>query len=308
MKNIIKKRLAISFLLTPLLLAWSGVSLAKIAPPECSIKVHKSLIYGEGETTAGTERLFMDLYVPRGEPKRCTRKFRVVLLIHGGGFTSGSRKQEELVVLANDFVRSGYAVASIDYRLLKKHSQPVLSEEGEMVSEALGQVNPPVSQAELEAASAATMDALKAAQWLHKNRRQYNLRMKKMIFAGGSAGAITALNAAYLLPELGLYKKAPEPKAVIDFWGAYIRADLLDENDPPMFVVHGTSDKTVPFDFSRALVGQADKLGIDYEFYPIKGAGHGFDDIPINAVEVDGITLQQRAIDFADRILAHRKN
>ena len=301
----INKKPSVTWIMGVLLLGtFSSAGFAAKQQQACDVKAHKSLVYGKADTTAGSKTLFLDLYEPIGAHKPCNKKKRpVMLLIHGGGFTSGTRKQPELVDIANDFVTAGYVVASIDYRLLKKHSLPVLSENGQKVSEAIAAVNPPVSELEITGAAAATMDSYTAIRWLKKNKRRYDIKMAKMVIAGGSAGAITALNTAYLLPKLGIYKRVAKPKAVIDLWGAYVRIDLLDSHTPPTFIVHGTNDKTVPFAYSAALVEQMNTLEIYNEFYPVRGAGHSFDDIPVSTLEVEGITLQQRMLLFADKVL-----
>lgn len=41
----------------------------------------------------------------------------VIIVVHGGGFTSGSRDQDNIVTWAQYFARMGYIVASIDYPL-----------------------------------------------------------------------------------------------------------------------------------------------------------------------------------------------
>lgn len=219
--------------------------------------------------------------------------------------------------MATAYTAAGFAVASIDYRLLKKNAVPVLSKSGKKVSRAFlkgisdndiqfnnGRLNnkPELARATSDAAAAATEDAYKAVGWLTKNRKRYQLNMQQFAVAGGSAGAITALNLTYLLPELGLYK-GPQPKAVIDLWGALTQPRALDRNEAALFIVHGTEDTTVPYDTSVMLSNRAKKVGVPHETYPIPGARHSFNSIPVASYKVDGITLQDRMIGFTARAL-----
>ena len=280
----------------------------------CAVQTHKSLIYGTAPTSAGEKDLYLDLYLPSGELKSCKGNHPTVLLIHGGGFTSGTRKQEEIVSIAHDYAATGFAVAAIDYRLLTQTSQPVIDNQGEIIATAFYQgaldndidfydgrfaSNPALALAISGAAAAAAQDAYQAVKWLVKQKKRYNLNTNKLAFAGGSAGAITALNLAYLLPDLHLYKKAPKPEVVINLWGALTQISAVDKHKRSLFIVHGTKDKTVPFSASTLLVERLqEKKKNNLDFYPINGAKHSFKSIPIASIEVDGMTLQERMIRF----------
>lgn len=50
---------------------------------------------------------------------------------------------------------------------------------------------------------------------------------------------------------------------------------LVDANDPPVFIVHGTADPTVPTINSYNLMNRCTAVGLLYEFHPIQGAAHG---------------------------------
>lgn len=313
--------LSMKWISIPLAAMISTACLASPAPKEessiysCTIKTHKSLTYGTAQTTTGEKDLYLDLYLPTGSAKSCKGKHPTLLLIHGGGFTSGTRKQEEIVDIAQDYAAAGFAVAAIDYRLLTKTSQPVIDKNGKLIAKTFYQgaldnnidfydgrfeQNPALALAMSGAAAAAALDAYQAVQWLDKQKKRYSLNMKKLSFAGGSAGAITAMNLAYLLPELRAYK-GPKPRVVIDLWGALTQIDSLDKHKPSLFIVHGTKDKTVPFSASTLLVDRAQEEKVGLAFYPIKGAKHSFKSIPVATIEVDGMTLQERMIRFTAR-------
>ena len=46
-------------------------------------------------------------------------------------------------------------------------------------------------------------------------------------------------------------------------------------DDPPFLIMHGTEDPTVPFQQSVILAEAMEKAGVEVEFVPIEGAGHG---------------------------------
>jgi acetyl esterase/lipase len=57
--------------------------------------------------------LLMDSYVP----DNILQNRPLLMLIHGGGFSGGSKQQEALVTMANYYASRGFVVFSIDYRL-----------------------------------------------------------------------------------------------------------------------------------------------------------------------------------------------
>ena len=65
----------------------------------------------------------------------------------------------------------------------------------------------------------------------------------------------------------------------------------FDKELPPMFIAHGTSDKTVSVNLSRALAQDLAKLGTPYCYIEIAGAPHSFD-------------LQPKQFDLAPTVLS----
>jgi acetyl esterase/lipase len=243
------------------------------------------IVYGTGNlgypTTNGTMDLTLDLYRPTGAGVPALLPGLIV--IHGGGFTSGDKADTNLVRLGQTYAARGYVVASINYRLT-----------GDNPSAEPGAWNNFTQQ--WRAMNAAVQDAAKAVRWLRDHAATYNIDPTRIAIEGGSAGAITALFEGY--EEVDIVGTNAQVGAIVDLWGAlYGNESLVDANDPPVFIVHGTEDTTVPYTNSLALTNRCGAVGLPYEFYPIQGAAHGpwsnfWGDV------VNGKTIDQHCAEF----------
>lgn len=121
--------------------------------------------------------LDMDLYYPK-EPIRDERR-PLLILIHGGAFFNGDKQDLGFPELGRHFAERGYVVASINYRL------------GFML---LG------ADAD-RAGYRALQDAHAAVCYLMENADEFGIDTTKIFAAGTSAGAITALNLAFMCEE-----------------------------------------------------------------------------------------------------------
>lgn len=121
--------------------------------------------------------LDMDLYYPK-EPIQEERR-PLLILIHGGAFFNGDKQDLGFPELGRHFAERGYVVASINYRL------------GFML---LG------ADAD-RAGYRALQDAHAAVCYLMENADEFGIDTTKIFAAGTSAGAITALNLAFMREE-----------------------------------------------------------------------------------------------------------
>lgn len=195
--------------------------------------------------------LQMDVYEPTGDAVQARP---AIVLAHGGSFIFGdkSNMQQWCEVLA----RKGYVTVSIQYRLY-----PFL---------VLGF---PDSVDIFDAAVKAVGDMKAAVRFLREDAaaaNQFRIDPANIFIGGYSAGAVTALHAAYLdendaIPAFmqtildanggfeGLSGTASnqtyssEAKAVANMSGGIYRRVWIDGGGVPLVSIHGTADATVPY-------------------------------------------------------------
>ncbi|HPE85796.1 MAG: alpha/beta hydrolase [Bacteroidales bacterium] len=188
--------------------------------------------------------LTMDIYLPSGD----SVKMRPLLvLIHGGGFYVGDKAEPTYLALAHYFVRKGYVVASLNYRMGFRFSQKSVERAGYR----------------------AVQDAHGALRFLMHHRDTYGFNPDRIFLAGSSAGAITALNLAFMKDNErpsssngGLISEAlggiasacndfPEEfriRAIVNMWGAVEDTALIDDDEQvELLHFHGDSDRIVPY-------------------------------------------------------------
>lgn len=271
-------------------------SAAPTVTTKASFKVvsEEGVVYGQGLVDAawgaspGTKTdLLLDSYRPKNAPGLRPG----IVLIHGGGFTGGSRKHSALVTLAKVLAARGWVAVSIDYRLAKtKGTIPAAWNKAAGATPSPDQVR---------AMYLAARDAKAAVRWMHANATKLKIDPAHIAVGGGSAGAYTAIgvglsNANDFRDELSDQQDVTRASthlsasakvaAVIDFWGAGTMLDLLaaqdgktrfDAGDPPLAIIHGTADKTVLFSHAETLKQRYDAAKLPYAYYPLQGAGHG---------------------------------
>jgi acetyl esterase/lipase len=291
-----RSALAALFILAAVLALAPAVS---AAPRVTGVKVTPGIVYGQGQVTQpqpGQEDLLLDLYEP---VTTSNRRRPAVVLIHGGGFTGGSRTSADLDRVARGLALQGTVVANIDYRVVP--DGPVPSARVAPVLAAVPDV--PIFVAQV----AAVDDTLTAIDWLRANARQLRIKRNRLGLVGSSAGAITADHVAYTLDEYGV--DVPRIRFVGDLWGGIFfdigaLAGQLERGEARLFAVHGTADSTVPVFLDDRLVARATTVGVPVEYHRVEGAGHGFGATGFFTREVlPGQTAFDRLLRFARRAL-----
>jgi acetyl esterase/lipase len=248
--------------------------------------------YRDVAYTTVPRRLALDLYTPAG-----TAPFPVVVWIHGGSWVSGSRD----IFPGHPALRlrdRGYAVATIDYRLVPEGFFP-----------------------------AQAHDCKAAVRWLRGNAARYGLDPGRIAAWGASAGGHLAalLGTSGGLPALedpaqGNPGESSRVQAVVDWFGPtdYRLADAdqqlaaalllgcpivlcpekaalaspvshVDGTDPPFLIQHGTADTVVPIAHSERLHGELLAAAARSTITRLDGAGHATIEFlePSNLARID---------------------
>lgn len=179
-------------------------------------------------TTVNDSVLGFDLY----RPKEGTGLLPLLVYVHGGGFSGGSRGQRVIVDFATSLARRGYAVASVSYRLTMK---------------GIGfGCDVPAGQ-KVEAINSASYDVARHVKYLLEHAGEYRINPKLVVLAGSSAGAETVLNMAYGGQNLDL-SSGFRFAGVIAMAGATVSIDHVTAATAiPTQMFHGTSDALVPY-------------------------------------------------------------
>jgi len=289
-----------------------------------AISVDTAIVYAQGlsyaswNSTASTALpLLLDVYQPQG----AGGDRPAIVVIHGGGFTGGSRSGWRPVSQAEYFASRGWVAFSIDYRLLSDFGT-VPQEWADSVFSAVADSVEMAQLAQAMAIYPAHRDAKAALRWVAAHAEDYSINMDYLTVGGGSAGAINSVGVSVteltdFTDELTVAQDPTlatthlgqnyEVQTILDFWGAPTSVNLwegvygvdrFDPGDPPLFIAHGTADSTVVFSNGEMLQETWENHGIPHAFYPLEGAGHGPWDATVPDDNGNPQTLFELAFDF----------
>jgi acetyl esterase/lipase len=248
--------------------------------PGAGVIIKKDIPY-LGEARAET----LDAYLP---PPSFARPVPAVVLIHGGGWGGGRKDAAREVNIGTTLAAHGYAVFSISYRL----NRTITDENGDNRLEVAWPKN--------------LYDCKTAVRYLRAHAGEYGLDPDRIATMGGSAGGhlamlvgVTANHAE--LNAGGLYTEQSNAVAcIINLYGRHDVSDRRrlfageteEETDervriaspttwfgpdtPPILVLQGTEDQTVPVRIARDLVRQLAEHGIEHEYVEVEGGVHSF--------------------------------
>lgn len=233
--------------------------------------------------TVNEQNLLLDLHLPAQ-----TEQPPLVVWIHGGAWRAGSRKKMPLAYL----VQSGFAIASIDYRLSPEARFP-----------------------------AQIHDCKAAIRFLRASASQFGFNARRIGVAGASAGGHLAALVGVsngnrkLEGEVGEHRQqSSEVQAIVDFYGPtnfttilkqstphglHVRVPALqlllggqptevpelaksaspvfhvDRSAPPLLMLHGDQDPQVPINQSHELQGRYRAMGRSVQLEVVHGGAHG---------------------------------
>ncbi|MEO6285881.1 MAG: alpha/beta hydrolase [Dyadobacter sp.] len=207
----------------------------------------------------------------------------VMIYVHGGGFSTGSRVNALQIQYGKHFVDQGFVTILINYRLGLKGK--VKSDQ----AAALQDLSDPATT--LAAVNMASEDLIEATAFILSKAGEWNIDTKKIIISGGSAGAIACLNAEYSLCSGGV--SASRLPAGFNYAGLVSHAGLVmttqdtliwKKSPCPMLLMHGDQDQQVTFN-SLSVAGnfyagsnyihkQLVKINASHWLYQEAGADH----------------------------------
>lgn len=320
-----RKRIATAFapLLSLVLLIVTGLTQAQsptpaTAPPPASDDPmpERILTFPNGvsvstditfSTITGFRPITLDLYRPKADGPR-----PLVIYVHGGAWMIGHPRQSggafsDFPAVLADLAARGYTVASLEYRLANEAPFP-----------------------------AAIDDVRTAIRFLKANAERYGIEARHVAIWGNSAGAQLAALAALdcghsprgedksnagasdcvqaAVVWYGVYDFATLPQSVVpravnayldctkdacppDRIAAASPAAHVDAKDPPMLLIHGTADTTVPMTQSQQLAAKLEAAKVPVTLEMIPGVGHGW----IGADAAATRTASLKALDLTFR-------
>jgi acetyl esterase/lipase len=221
------------------------------------------------------------------QPRDCTAPRPAVLMFHGGGWIGGDRSH--MADMANFLASLGYTSATAQYRLATKSGSHY---------------------------PAQLQDAVAAVKFLKTHANEYGIDPERIAVMGESAGGQIALmvGLATDTSKFGTDDYpgvSAQVAAVVDIYGPTNMPDLVKTGDfvaryvcpiyldgppssnpekwrdasptthvrpdaPPVLIVHGTTDSTVPISQAEQLYKALRELGANCQFARVKGAGHGW--------------------------------
>lgn len=252
----------------------------------------------------GNDTLKLDVYSPKQINK--SQKLPVLLWMHGGGFSGGSRDYKDDVELCQYAANNGYIGISTSYRLLRKGKKS-----------GFGCDCP--KEDKLETFKQTAIDYLDAAAFVVENAEKLKIDSNYIIAGGSSAGAEGILNAVfmreYFADDLEAYKNVKFAGAMACA-GAVVNANYITKNNAvPTVLLHGTEDQLVPFgsashhyceiskpgylilDGASVIAEKLAEFETSYYFQVVKGGQHEISAIPFSHLD--------KIFAFFDRTIMH---
>ena len=221
-----------------------------------------------------------DLYLPM--PGTANQRFPGVVVIHGGGWSGGDKRQPREVNISTNLAHHGYVCMSINYVLSVPKAKDVTWPRN-------------------------LHDCKTAVRWLRQNAERLQLDPEHIGAIGGSAGGHLSTMLALTDAKDGLDPQGPygefscRVQAAVDLYGP---ADLLnwqdlsmlqkkrseapegytkaspatyaDKNSAPLLIIQGTADTIVSVQQSELLASALEKAGAPHQLVIVPGGVHGF--------------------------------
>ena len=258
-----------------------------------SVEVLRNLPYASATVrwtspTPAQRTLSMDVYLPRGSDTASPRP--ALVMAFGGAFHRGCKEDDSFEAEGKNtavaeycrrFAERGYVAASIDYRLVTEDpspgSTPVIHNPQDIPTSRVSYVRklmglPPATPQMLWAGiEAASDDMASAIAFVHSKAHEWNIDPERVVAGGFSAGARTALNAAF--------GEKARVAAVVSLSGYIDTTDLKAHglsgpHAPAVLLVLGSDDLDYIVENTPALTTCLQDLGIRHQQAVVENAGH----------------------------------
>lgn len=268
--------------------ALTGCAKGGVPATPDNVSLTEGIPYCTGAVDGVQQPLLLDVARPKDQKK----SLPVVLVVHGGGWTDGSRA--DYTYMLNWLAQQNFIGVSVDYRLSPKNKFPDQLE-----------------------------DLKCAVRWLRANEVLYRFDARRIVAIGASAGAhlVALLGTTAGMSQFEGIGGSPNQSSSIDAMvlhaGVYDLSSLVRElavnpsseshggiqavsmllggnNDPtskayaiaspasyvskqtvPALLLHGRNDSLVPFNEALRFGSLLTGLGLDNEVVIMNGAGHG---------------------------------
>jgi len=265
------------------------------------VTIDRDVVYAQGAidatSTPGTMNLLLDVYRP-DDPGQQTGS--ALVLVHGGGFTSGDRTWPDMVDAGMFFAAAGWVCFSIEYRM-----------EGD---------DPPAplwvgTDVLARAVHAAMVDTKRAVRWVRTHAAAYGVDPRRVAGLGHSAGAYCVIQAC-ISDEGDFANDAGTPTP--DQWpdwpgrlnagvevagGTLLMSDDFSSDDAPLMIWHGTADETVAFEEALNVQANCAAQSIPCRLFALPGVDHGQ---ATWLAQYDGKDVKAHALGFLNLFFAAR--
>lgn len=252
------KKILYSALLSVAAMGWM-----QSASAQCDGQRYYSKVFSGVDSTTSTytdtavTTQAITVYEPHGDTASSRR---TILLIHGGSFVGGTRKDAFIQYMCYEFAKRGYVTASIDYRLIPIAQGAVLLDSTQAFPYVIKSIS----------------DGKAAVRFLKRYASTYRIDTNWLVMGGESAGALIANHIAYVgsvseaTPLLasafasvgGFDGNSGNPgysintKALLNLAGALLYTGFIDASDhEPIYSAQGDADQTVPYNCANVLGG-----------------------------------------------------
>ena len=228
--------------------------------PSFKVGEARDIVYGRVVKNVDDDHERMDLTLDLFVPEDGARSSRPLLVtFHGGAFQNGDKRDSSLVEWCRYFASLGYVVSSVDYRQGYRRNEKDTD----------------------EAMFRALKDANAAVRFLLK-RDSLLIHSDRVFAAGADAGAITAMNLAFMREEnmpVVMTKQDDslvvtrqqllrgfDVRAVANLWGAVPDTAILRNAKIPVISFQSKEDTEIPFWTGRPFEKENEKPDDGFDF------------------------------------------